>query len=83
MLRDYSPVTHVSTDDPPTILIHGDQDKSVPLQQSRRLIERLEAAKVPARLVVRAGAGHAYAGWDADAALIADWFDVHLRPPRY
>jgi dipeptidyl aminopeptidase/acylaminoacyl peptidase len=48
MLREYSPVTHVAAGDPPTILIHGDQDKAVPVQQSRRLIERLNDAKVPA-----------------------------------
>jgi acetyl esterase/lipase len=82
MLQEYSPVTHVTAGDPPTILIHGDQDKAVPVQQSRRLIERLNAANVPARLVVREGAGHAYPGWEADAALFADWFDAHLRRVR-
>ena len=82
MLQEYSPVTHVTAGDPSTILIHGDQDKAVPVQQSRRLIERLNEANVPARLVVREGVGHAYPGWEADAALIADWFDAHLRRVR-
>jgi acetyl esterase/lipase len=82
MLREYSPVTHVTAGDPPTILIHGDQDRPVPVQQSRRLIERLNDVNVPARLVVRGGAGHAYPGWETDAALIADWFDAHLRRIR-
>lgn len=82
MLQKYSPVTHVTANDPPTILIHGDQDKAVPVQQSQRLIERLNDANVPARLVVREGVGHAYPGWEADAGLIAEWFDVHLRRVR-
>ena len=82
MLREHSPVTHVTADDPPTILIHGDQDRAVPVQQSRRLMERLSEANVPARLVVREGVGHAYPGWEADTALIAEWFDTHLRPAR-
>lgn len=82
MLREYSPVTHVTAGDPPTILIHGDQDKAVPVQQSHRLIERLNDANVPARLAVREGAGHAYPRWKADTALIADWFDAHLRRVR-
>lgn len=51
-------------------------------QQSRRLIERLNDANVPARLAVREDAGHAYPGWEADTALIADWFDAHLRRVR-
>jgi dipeptidyl aminopeptidase/acylaminoacyl peptidase len=82
MLGELSPVSHVDGNDPATILIHGDADKAVPLQQSRRLIERLNEAKVPSRLVVREGKGHAWAGWEADSALIAEWFDGHLRVPR-
>jgi acetyl esterase/lipase len=78
MLKEYSPVTHATAGDPPTILIHGDQDKAVPVQQSRRLIERLNDVNVPTRLVVRGGV-HAYPGWEADSALIADWFDAHLQ----
>jgi acetyl esterase/lipase len=78
MLREFSPVAQASPGDPPTILIHGDQDKAVPIQQSRRLIDRLTQVGVSARLVVREGMGHAYAGWESDAALIANWFDAHL-----
>jgi acetyl esterase/lipase len=81
-LREVSPVDHVSVGNPPTLLIHGDQDKAVPLQQSQQLHDRLRDANVPARLVVREGAGHAYRGWEADAALLADWFVAHLRPTR-
>lgn len=79
LLREMSPVTHATADDPPTILIHGDQDKGVPIQQSQSLMTRLTELKVPSRLVVREGAGHAYPGWEADTRLIADWFDQHLR----
>jgi acetyl esterase/lipase len=82
MLREISPATHVTAEAPPTILIHGDQDKAVPVQQSRLLIGRLSEAKVPARLVVRQGVGHAYPGWEADTVLIADWFDEYLRRVR-
>lgn len=80
MLRELSPVTHVNAGDPPALLIHGDQDRAVPLQQSRRLMDRLNEAGVTARLVVREGKGHAWPGWESDAALIADWFDTHLPP---
>jgi acetyl esterase/lipase len=79
MLRELSPVTHVTADAPPTILIHGDADKAVPLQQSHRLIDRLHDANVSARLVVREGMGHAWSGWEADSVLIAEWFDARLR----
>ena len=39
--RQISPVYHVTPDDPPTLIIHGDQDRLVPLQQSER--DRREA----------------------------------------
>ncbi len=82
MLREFSPVTHVTADDPPTFLVHGDQDRAVPIQQSRQLEQRLMDAHVPVRLIVREGVGHAYSGWELDAALVADWFDTHLRRGR-
>jgi acetyl esterase/lipase len=82
MLRELSPITHVTTDDPPTILIHGDQDKVIPVEQSQSLIAHLNNAKVPAKLVVRDGVGHAYPGWEDDTSLIADWFDEHLHRVR-
>jgi acetyl esterase/lipase len=80
MLREFSPIAHVTADAPPTMLIHGDADAAVPIRQSRRLIERLTKANVAARLIAREGKGHAWPGWEADTALIADWFDRHLRP---
>jgi acetyl esterase/lipase len=79
ILREMSPVTHVTSDDPPTILVHGDRDQGVPVQQSRQLVERLMQANVPARLVRRQGQGHAWPGWESDSALLAEWFDTHLR----
>ena len=79
-LADISPVTHVTRDDPPILLIHGNQDKAIPIQQSRRLMERLQAARVPARFVEREGKAHAWDGWESDSALVADWFTAHLRP---
>ena len=32
---DYSPIVHVSSDDPPTLLIHGDKDDLVPINNSK------------------------------------------------
>jgi acetyl esterase/lipase len=79
VLRAISPATHVGPGDPPTLLIHGDADKAVPVRQSRLLMDKLNAERVTARLIVREGMGHAYQGWEADAESVADWFDQHLR----
>src|SRR4030095_5411507 len=32
--RQISPINHVSSDDPPTLIIHGDKDTLVPIQQA-------------------------------------------------
>lgn len=80
ILSEVSPASHVTNDDPPTMLIHGTGDQNVPVQQSQRLIDQLKAVKVNARLVLREGMRHAWPGWEADSELIAQWFDDCLRP---
>ncbi len=77
--RAISPYYHVSKDDPPTLIIHGDADKLVPIQQAERIIARLKEAGVPAELVVKKGEAHGWPNLAADMATIADWFDKHLR----
>jgi acetyl esterase/lipase len=78
IMERISPITHVSPDDPPTLIIHGDADALVPIEQSRRLVEKLQAAGVTARLVTRAGAKHGWPGLQDDMVLFADWFDSYL-----
>lgn len=53
-----SPASHVSADDPATLLIHGTSDTLVPAHQSRVLGSKLAAAFVPYRLRLIPGAGH-------------------------
>ena len=73
-----SPITHVSADDAPTLIMHGDADPLVPLSQSKSLETRLKAAKVPVELDVIKGAGHGSLGPTATAR-VADWFDEYLK----
>ena len=44
-----NPITYVSKDDSPFLIIHGDKDKLVPYQQSVLLKDALEEAGVPVR----------------------------------
>jgi acetyl esterase/lipase len=77
--REVSPITHVSADDPPTLIVHGNADPLVPLQQSESIVERLKAAGVEAKLVVKSGAGHGWPTIVQDITTFADWFDGHLK----
>jgi acetyl esterase/lipase len=77
--REVSPIFHVSADDPPTLILHGDRDELVPLQQSATFIEKLKGAGVEAKLVVKEGAGHGWLTMLKDVEMLADWFDGHLK----
>ncbi len=56
--RVSSPVSYVSPDDPPFLLIHGEMDSLVPISQSEILLERLREAGVPVELVRVKNAQH-------------------------
>ena len=53
-----SPVTHISPDDPPFLLMHGDKDESVNIAQSEEMEAKLKAAGIPVKFLRIAGAGH-------------------------
>ena len=74
-----SPVYHVTTESAPALIIHGDADKLVPIQQAELIIARYKEVKVPCELVVKPKADHGWAGMDKDVKLIADWFDKYLK----
>lgn len=77
---DVSPILHVSKDDPPTLLIHGDKDELVPIAHSENLQAVLKEQEVTHELMVVPGAGHGFAG--ADQVKVVDaligWFEKHL-----
>ena len=56
--KQASPVTYVSKDDPPFLIVHGDKDMLVPYQQSELLHAALTKAGVTSELYIVKGAGH-------------------------
>ncbi len=80
--KEMSPIYHVNEGDAPTLILHGDADTLVPLQQSEIIVEKLKEAGVPVKLVVKKGAGHGF--WPSmlleDFGSFADWFDKYLQP---
>jgi len=77
---DYSPLIHVSSDDPPTLLIHGDKDDLVPVRNSQVIYEAFQKNNVKTQLIIIEGAGHGFRGDDAkraSAAMVA-WFEQTL-----
>lgn len=66
-----SPITYVSADDPPFLLLHGDADKTVPFNQSEIFEAALRKANVKVKLIRVGGGGH------------GPRFDGAVNPPDY
>jgi acetyl esterase/lipase len=77
---DYSPIVHVSADDPPTLLIHGDKDDLVPVSNSKMIYEAFQKNNVKTQLIIIEGAGHGFRGEDAKraSAAMVSWFEQTL-----
>lgn len=58
MGHDLSPIYTVTDHFPPTLLIHGDSDTLVPVQQSREMDAELEKHHIKHALVIIPGGGH-------------------------
>ncbi len=79
-LRSISPIYHLSPDDPPVLLIHGDKDATVPVQQSEILKIKCEETGVPVQLVVHPGGGHTWWPGILDKySYVTAWFDQYLQ----
>lgn len=77
-----NPITYVSEDDSPFLIIHGDQDKLVPYQQSVLLKGALEKTGVPVTFYKVEGGGH---GWFRDPKvpeLTKVFLEKHLKPTK-
>jgi len=82
--NDYSPLMHVTADDAPTLLVHGDKDELVPIWHSQKIAAAFAEAKVPAELITIEGAAH---GFNADGNKrmvkgMVEWFDKHLASAK-
>jgi acetyl esterase/lipase len=80
LAESVSPLLHVTSDDPPTLLIHGDKDDLVKLDNSERILSAFQKATVPCELIVIEGAGHGFPGEGGQRAskALVEWFDKHL-----
>lgn len=58
--RDASPISLVQPGQPPMLLIHGTEDRWVPIEQARNMRRTLEASDVPNRLIEIEGGRHGF-----------------------
>jgi len=91
-VRRANPITYVTPDDPPFLIIHGDKDSTVPIGQSELLHAALKAKGVDSTFVIVKGGGHGFGpvapatATDPDRAgiqaQVLAFFDRVLRPKK-
>ncbi len=81
LAKQASAFYQVSKDDPPFLIMHGDKDPGVPLEQSQRLHDKLTAAGGSSVLHVVEGAGHGGKQFQTEEVrqVILSFFEKHLR----
>jgi acetyl esterase/lipase len=79
-----SPMTYVSKDAAPFLIMHGDKDNTVPISQSETFAQALKNAGADVTFVVVKGAGHGSPQFTnpENQKLIEDFFAKHLGKPN-
>ena len=69
--KQASPITYVTKDDPPFLIMHGTQDGTVPIKQAELLYDAEKKAGVDATFVKIEGGGHGFGGPAVDTRVRA------------
>jgi acetyl esterase/lipase len=77
--REISPINYITAKLPPTLLVHGDIDKLVPIQQSEIFVKKAKDQGATAKLLTKVGGDHGWKEMEPEMKALADWFDEHLR----
>ena len=79
LVAQANPITFITKNCPPFLIMHGDKDTLVPLAQSEILVEALNTAGVENHLEVLKGAGHGNGfGKPEVSMMIIAFFEKHL-----
>lgn len=79
LARLASPVFHVDPADPPLMLLHGDQDPQMPINQSHELFGAYQKLKLTAQFEVVYGAGHGGTAFKETSDRIIEFLNESLR----
>jgi len=83
LYREASPISYVSADSAPVLLVHGDADSQVPYKQSETFRDKLVEAGVDTELIRLPGIAHVFPPLDGNIpnylTATVEWFDQHLE----
>jgi acetyl esterase/lipase len=69
--KEASPITFVTKDDPPFLIVHGTDDRTVPFDQAVRFHEAQKKAGIDTTFVKIEGGGHGFGGPEVEARVRA------------
>jgi acetyl esterase/lipase len=81
---DVSPIVHVTADDAPVLMIHGDKDSLVPIEHSCNILPVFEQAGVGSELLTVEGVDHGFSPESQQQIIrpgMVKWFEKHLLAP--
>lgn len=85
LIKLASPVTHITKDDPPFLIVHGDKDRTIPVKQAELFDEALRKAGVRSTLIRIKGGDHNFTTPDTQPTMaevgkaMLEFFDKHLK----
>jgi len=87
VLQTFSPINYVTSDDPPFLIIHGNDDDLVPISQSQILYDKLIEADIPTEFVVVENASHGFRPTHGDPnpdrkeiiTMVVNFFESYLK----
>ncbi len=81
LLKSASPITYLSKDDPPLLIFHGDEDRVVPLDQSKQMHKQYQDAGLESSLHIIEGAGHGGPQFSDSTryTLVKKFLDRHIK----
>ena len=84
LLRQLSPIHRIDQVKAPVLVMHGDHDTNVPLEEAEQVVAALKTRRIPVNCIIFPGEGH---GWkktstrvDSNVAL-TEWFRKYLQVP--
>lgn len=78
LIKKASPITYVTAKFPPTLIVHGEADRIVPLQQANVMDQALAKAGVAHKLEVISKGGHDESTFGPGLAKAVQWFKERL-----
>lgn len=78
-VREVNPISYISEDTPPFLIMHGKIDRTVIHQQSILLHDALKANHIDSELILLDNAGHGGEHWENQVPVVSGFFNSILN----